>query len=193
MDRIAELSAIIERYDLNSHPFYTDWRAGTLPVEKLRTYASEYGDFVGTIDQGWETLCMGHYADEEREHELMWGDFQAELGAKSNGDKAETAILVTAAEKLFADRATAVGALYSFEAQQPNTSRTKLEGLNEHYSFSDQGKEYFRVHADDFNEVEDLKKVVAAMTDEEFARTKTACGIVCAAMWGALDGVYYTN
>lgn len=193
MDRISELDAIVTGYDLNTHPFYTDWRAGTLPKEKLQDYSSEYGAFVGTIAAGWDTIGETHYADEERVHERLWADFRSELKGKSVASKPETFVLVTAAESLFAQPATAVGALYAFEAQQPITSRTKLEGLNEHYPMSDDAKEYFKVHADDFNEAEDLRTMVAKMSDEEFARTKTACGVVCAAMWGALDGVYYAS
>jgi hypothetical protein len=31
------------------------------------------------------------------------------------------------------------------------------------------------------------------MSDAEFARAKTACAVVCAAMFGALDGIYYAD
>ncbi len=192
MDRIAELDSIVAHYDLNTHPFYTDWRAGTLPVEKLKVYSSEYGAFVATIAEGWETLGEQHYAAEERVHEQLWAEFRHELGGEGRAKKPETFVLVTAAESLFAQPATAAGALYAFEAQQPITSKTKLDGLDEHYSMSDEAKEYFRVHADDFNEAEDLRVAIGKMSDEDFARTKTACSTVCSAMWGALDGVYYS-
>gem|GEM_PF-5515285 len=69
-------------------------------------------------------------------------------------------------------------------------SKAKLDGLNEHYSVAEEGKEYFKVHADDIAEVELLKKYVEALGDEEFARAKTACAIVCSSMYGALDGIY---
>src|SRR5258708_23168728 len=38
--------------------------------------------------------------------------------------------------------------LYVIEASQPEISRTKLEGLAEHYGYSEEGPagEYFRVH-----------------------------------------------
>ena len=29
--RIEELDVIVRQFDLNEHPFYTEWRAGTLP------------------------------------------------------------------------------------------------------------------------------------------------------------------
>ncbi len=192
MNRVAELDVIIAQYDLNAHPFYQDWRMGTLPSSKLQAYASEYGRFVATIAKGWETLGEAHYAEEEREHEVLWGDFKSDLNAQTVAANPQTATLVAAADSLFGSKATAVGALYAFEAQQPHTSRSKLDGLNEHYtSISEKGKEYFRVHADDVAEAELLRKTAATMSDAEFAQTRTACSVVCASMWAALDGVYY--
>jgi pyrroloquinoline-quinone synthase len=192
MNRTEELNAIVAQYDLNAHPFYQDWRMGTLPSEKLSTYATEYGHFVATIAKGWETLGEAHYAEEEREHEVLWGDFKVDVAAKDNETLPQTATLVAAANSLFGKSATAVGALYAFEAQQPHTSRSKLDGLNEHYSsISEKGKEYFRVHADDVAEAELLRQSADKMSDAEFAQTKTACAVVCASMWAALDGVYY--
>ncbi len=190
--RIAELDAIIQRHDLNQHAFYQDWRSGTLPMEKLADYAGEYGRFVATIDRGWDTLGFGNYAQEEREHVVMWGDFKKELDNPAGGNHPQTDVLVHTASKLFGTKAEAVGALYAFEAQQPYTAQSKLEGLKEHYpQFSEVGREYFRVHASDFNEIEDLRKVVEAMSEEEFQRAKSACEMVCTAMWGALDGIYF--
>lgn len=192
MNRIEELNQIIAQFDLNQHPFYADWRMGTLPTEKLRDYAGEYGRFVGTIAQGWDTLGETHYAEEERVHEKLWEGFQSEVNFTSLTNRPQTEVLVTAASKNFESKPEAVGALFAFEAQQPNTAQTKLDGLIEHYpQFTDTGKEYFRVHANDFKEVEDLKKIVATMSDQDFARAKTACAVVCASMWGALDGIYY--
>jgi len=191
MDRISEINAIVERFDLNKHPFYQEWRAGTLPQAKLTDYAGEYGQFVATIAKGWETLGESRYAAEEREHEVLWDDFKAEVGCQNLTNRPQTQTLVGAANNLFTTKPEAVGALYAFEVQQPHTAQSKLDGLNEHYSLTEKGKEYFRVHASDFNEVEDLKGHIASLTDEEFARTKTACALLCAAMWSGLDGVYY--
>ena len=193
MTRVEQLDAIVAQFDLNTHPFYQAWRMGTLPTDKLETYAAEYGDFVATIAEGWDTIGETHYANEEREHEILWSHFKEGLGVNGAGTLPTTNVLATAARGLFEAPATAVGALYAFEAQQPNTSQSKLDGLNEHYSLSDKAKEYFVVHASDFNEAEDLRGYVNRQSDEEFAQTKAACAVVCAAMWSALDGVYYAR
>ncbi len=191
MSRVAELEAIIALYDLNTHPFYQEWRAGTLPLTKLVDYSGEYGLFISTIAAGWDTIGEPVYANEEREHEVLWDDFRGALGFETLSLRVQTDTLVTAARNLFSKKVEAVGALFAFEAQQPNTAQSKLDGINEHYPLSEEGKRYFVVHASDYAEVEDLKSHIAAMSDEEFARTKTACGILSAAMWGALDGIYY--
>lgn len=191
MDRIAQLDAIIAQFDLNTHPFYQDWRMGTLPVEKLRDYAGEYARFVDTIDEGWDCIGETQYANEERVHEELWAQFQIALGQPAESKRPGTQTLVTAARNAFKSAPEAVGGLYAFEAQQPNTSKSKLDGLREHYSVGEKGEEYFLVHASDFAEAEALRGYVAKMSDAEFARAKTTCAVVCAAMFGALDGVYY--
>ncbi|CAN5588901.1 N/A [soil metagenome] len=190
MDRTAQLDAIVAEYDLNKHPFYQDWRMGTLPTAKLADYAGEYGRFVATIAQGWETTGHPHYAEEEREHELFWADFMRELKVDHLSNRPETEALVSAAHRLFATKPEAIGALYSFEAQQPHTSRSKLDGLNEHYALSDKAKHYFVVHADDVAEAEELRTRAAELSDTEFEATQSACRELCQAMWKALDGVY---
>ncbi len=190
MDRIAQLDAIVAQFNLNAHPFYQAWRMGTLPVEKLADYAGEYGRFVATIAEGWDTLGETKYAEEERYHEELWADFKAELGVTQLSNRLHTETLVNAAQNLFKTKPEAIGALYAFEAQQPFTSQSKLDGLNEHYTFSEKGKKYFEVHANDVQEVEDLKGYVVALSDDEFERTKNACALLCAAMLGGLDGVY---
>lgn len=190
MNRIEELDALVKLFDLNAHPFYQDWRMGTLPVENLRDYAAEYGRFVGTIAEGWETIGQSHYAEEERFHERLWADFQLEIGAAASKGRPTTEALVQVAKNNFKTPAQAIGALYAFEAQQPVTSQSKYDGLTEHYGTSEKGKEYFKVHAGDIAEIELLREMVAGLSDSEFRQAKHACAAVCAAMLGALDGVY---
>mgnify|MGYP000850458140 CR=1 FL=1 len=191
--RVQELDAIVDQFDLNRHPFYQDWRMGTLPVEKLKDYAGEYGQFVGTIAEGWETLGETHYAEEEREHEVLWSDFKSAIQADKVSSRPSTATLVSAAKNAFSAPATALGALYAFEAQQPHTSQVKLDGLIEHYTVSEAGQKYFKVHANDIAERDLLRERAAKMTGAEFAQTKIACALLGAAMWSALDGVYYAE
>ena len=55
--RIQELDAIVRQFDLNQHPFYQDWRAGTLPVQRLAEYADEWAPFIAVL----ETVVEQHH------------------------------------------------------------------------------------------------------------------------------------
>lgn len=191
MNRIQQIDAIVSQFDLNQHPFYQAWVMGTLPAGKLRDYAMEYARFVDTIDEGWDRIGETQYAEEERVHEKLWADFQKSIDAAIASSRPQTDTLVAAARNAFTLEPEAVGALYAFEAQQPYTSKSKLDGLEAHYSVSAEGKEYFRIHAEDFAEAESLRERMKTMSDEDFLRAKSACAVVCSAMWSALDGVYY--
>src|SRR5437016_1922957 len=79
MTRVEQLDAIVKQFELNGHPFYTEWKSGTLPAPMLAVYADQYKHFVGTIAEGWETLGETFYAEEEREHEVLWNDFRTAL------------------------------------------------------------------------------------------------------------------
>ena len=190
MNALSEFNAIIKKYDLNNHPFYQEWKEGTLPVSRLAAYAGEYSHFVATIASGWEALGETKIADEERHHEKLWAKFQKSLNASGAMKNHETMRLVSVAKAAFASPASAAGALYAFEAQQPNTSKTKLDGLDQHYCLPDKAKEYFAVHADDVAEAEILACYIKRLNKKDQAEAKKACKVVCEAMWGALDGVY---
>src|ERR1043166_2179528 len=129
MTRVEQLDAIVKQFELNGHPFYQEWKMGTLPAWMLAIYADQYSHFVGTIADGWETLGEDFYADEEREHEGLWSNFKTAVGARDSGISPSTDILVNASSNLFKTKPEAIGALYAFEAQQPYTSRAKLDGL----------------------------------------------------------------
>jgi pyrroloquinoline-quinone synthase len=66
------LDSTLEKWDLLKHPFYQSWSAGTLPVEALKVYASEYGAFINILTVGWQTLDDPETAKEEQEHAELW-------------------------------------------------------------------------------------------------------------------------
>lgn len=188
---ISDLDAIVARYDLNQHPFYRAWRAGTLPASALRAYAADYAPFIATIEAGWRSLGDDVHASEEGEHARLWERFRDDLGAPTATDRApntRAAALVDHARRAFAGPTTALGALYAFEAQQPSTARSKLEGLRQHYGFSDTQAAYFRLHADDYGERDWLAQRAGRLPAAELATAREACEQTCRAMWAALDG-----
>ena len=193
--RISELDAIVRQFDLNEHPFYTEWRAGTLPIERLSEYADEWAPFIGIVDAGWERIGYPEYAAEEREHDALWSRFRAALRADRAMTLPQSRTLLAVGENAFASVPEALGALYSFEVQQPATASSKLAGLREHYAgtVDADAQRYFVEHAVETHEPAMLAARIEALSDGEFARAKTACALFSAAAWGALDGVYYTD
>jgi pyrroloquinoline-quinone synthase len=185
------LDDIVSLHDLNEHPFYLAWRAGTLPREALAVYAMDYAPFIGAVEKGWRTLGDVNHAVIEREHGRLWDDFRAGLGGPElpihGGHQAQ--FLAAYAQRAFADPVTAIGALYAFEAQQPRTARSKLDGLVQHYALPEAATAYFRAHADDYGEKDQLSLRAAALRPDELLCAEDACERTCRAMWGALDGV----
>jgi pyrroloquinoline-quinone synthase len=184
-----ELDTIVAQHDLNQHPFYRAWRAGTLPRPKLAAYASEYAPFIAAIEIGWRSVGNEGHADTEKEHARLWGAFREALGPASEPRCPEARALVEQMEGMFADPVESVGALYAFEAQQPSTSRSKLDGLRAHYAIDDGATAYFRIHADDYGEREELRGLASRLTASDGARARDACERACRAMWSALSGI----
>jgi pyrroloquinoline-quinone synthase len=193
--RIDELDAIVRQFDLNEHPFYQDWRAGTLPIERLAEYADEWAPFIAAVDRGWERIGYPDYAAEEREHDVLWGRFRSALGATGTMARPQSATLLAVGEHAFASVPESLGTLYSFEVQQPATASSKLAGLREHYAgtVDADAQQYFVEHAVETDEPAMLASLIDGLSEREFARARTACAVYSAAAWGALDGVYYTD
>lgn len=189
MSTVLELDTTIAAHDLNQHPFYRAWREGTLPRETLARYAAEYGRFIATLPDGWAALGYGAHAEEERHHAELWNQFKNALAARADAC-AEVDALVAETSNAFASRATAIGALYAFEAQQPATSKSKLDGLRAHYDVGAAGEAYFALHADDYGERDTLGGEMMKLAPADRALAVAACERTCRAMWRALDGVY---
>jgi pyrroloquinoline-quinone synthase len=186
-----QLDIVLEKWNLLNHPFYQAWSAGTLPVEALKAYASEYGAFIETLPQGWETLQDGDTAEEEREHVRMWNTFASALGTRVGTPKiAQTKALVVSSQKLFASWATALGALYAFEVQQPRTAKSKLDGLKAHYSLPAEAEPYFEVHSKNWHESEKILKQINSLAEGERAQAIAACAEMGESLWNALTGIY---
>jgi pyrroloquinoline quinone (PQQ) biosynthesis protein C len=188
---LESLDLAIGEYRLLDHPFYRSWRAGTLPEAALRTYAEEYGALIAAIDAGWETVGESAHAAEERRHAALWDRFAGRLGtAIGTPQVPQAAAMLATAQRLFSEPETAWGALYAFEAQQPATAAEKLEGLVAHYGFTVDAPEaeYFRVHAADYHEADQIVAALDGYGGEGPA--VTACAEMAAALWDALTGIH---
>ena len=191
MDFKQVLDNKIADYNLLNHPFYQAWSAGELPVDALRSYAREYGAFISTIPKGWETLDDAETADEETEHIDMWADFADGLDtAVSEAQIPQVKALLETADDLFSEPATALGALYAFEAQQPATAQSKLAGLQEFYQLPETVELYFETHLHNEHEAEKLLEWIGALPSESHTTVVQACEQMSAALWNALTGIH---
>jgi len=188
---IASLDAYVHAHRLLDHPFYQRWSAGTLPVASLIAYAQEYGQFVRALPTAWTTLGDEETEHEEHEHAEAWDKFAIALGTSvgNTPQRHETQALIATASRLFAEPATAAGALYAFEVQQPETATSKLDGLQKYYSVGEPGHEYFRLHTANHHEAEKLRKRIAAMTPAEQEAAAEGCREMALALYNALSGL----
>ena len=188
----SRLDETLSERNLLEHPFYQAWNAGTLPVDALRTYASEYGAFIRMLPTGWETLGDRETAAEEHEHAEMWDTFAAALGTRVTGATsiAEVTTLTQTAAKLFSRPATALGGLYAFEAQQPATAQSKLDGLKKHYSLPVEVEPYFEVHSHNEQEAQKILAQIEALPPAEQEQAWQACAQMAQGLWDALSGIY---
>jgi len=185
------LDSILEKWDLLKHPFYQAWSAGTLPVEALKVYASEYGAFINTLADGWTTLEDPETAREEEEHAELWEQFATALETQVSTPKiTQTNELVRTAKELFNSPAATLGAMYAFEAQQPATAKSKLDGLKTHYSLPGEVEPYFEVHSSNWHESEKILASVDKLSPEEQAQVEEACGVMAEALWNTLTGIH---
>ena len=188
-----QLNQSISRWSLLDSEFYQAWNAGTLPVEALATYAREYGAFISRIAGGWSAHGDEVTAVQEREHAELWRRFARALGTDIGSTKTPAvAELLQVAEHRFSDSVESLGALYAFEAQQPATSKSKLEGLRRHYNVDPNAERYFVVHAEDEDEPALLLGRMQSLSGADQARAAAACEQMAQALRGALDGLYET-
>ena len=191
MDFKQALDSKIADYNLLNHPFYQAWSAGELPVEALRAYAREYGAFIATIPEGWETLDDTEIAAEEIEHIDLWADFAAGLDTAVNEAQIpQVKTLMETAHELFAEPTTAIGALYAFEAQQPATSQSKLTGLKAFYQLPESVEPYFETHSHNDHEVEKLLERISTLPSNSHTTVVEACEQMSVALWDALTGIH---
>ncbi|GMV35092.1 MAG: hypothetical protein DCC59_08905 [Chloroflexi bacterium] len=185
------LDSILERWNLLKHPFYQAWSAGELPVEALQVYAREYGNFIETLPLGWQTLNDPETAQEEREHAELWKDFTAAVGGSSGDASLDQSVRLTkASEELFSSPASALGALYAFEAQQPATAKSKLDGLRERYRFPQAVEPYFEVHSANGHEAEKVLRRLNDLPADEREVALAACERMAESLWDALTGIH---
>jgi pyrroloquinoline-quinone synthase len=216
---IKELNEVISEKSLLKHPFYQKWNEGTLTKQELQEYAKQYYHFVKHFprfvscvhsncdDRKTRDMLMENLADEEgfktgmKNHPELWLDFTRSLGltdeeVKSAAPIREVEDLVDGLYELTrsSDYELGLAALYAYESQVPEISRTKIDGLKQFYNIdSAEAVEFFKVHeeADVYHSKDELNAILEkCKTDKDGKRVLNTVDESAALMWNFLDGVY---
>lgn len=202
----------LDSLHLLKHPFYESWNEGSLSLQALQTYAKEYYHHVAAFPRyisGIHSLCpnlkmrqvlLGNLIEEEQgdeNHPELWQRFAEGLGvARSelceNAQIKETRELVDGYFDIVkSDFAAGLGALYAYERQTPEVSKSKIEGLKKHYSINDERSlKFFTVHmeADEWHS-EECANLIADLSEEEQEKVMQGAKKGAKLLWSFLDGI----
>jgi pyrroloquinoline-quinone synthase len=206
VDFFDRLEAVRERWNVLEHPFYQRWSSGELSREEIGFYAGEYRHAVVALAAALESTAedadpaarpvIAEHAAEEAEHVELWDRFAEAAGAELEHEpRPETAVC---AESWTSGRDALEGlvAAYTIESGQPEISRTKLEGLVDHYGFEPgPTTEYFSLHAelDDEHAAQSRELIEERLADADLDRLLRVAEAVLRGNWELLDGVERAN
>jgi pyrroloquinoline-quinone synthase len=218
---VTEINDKISSKSLLNHPFYQKWNEGTLTQEMLKEYAKQYYHFVKHFprfvscvhsncdDFKTREMLMANLADEEgyksefKNHPALWMDFAKSLGlteeeVRNTTPLRETEYLVDGMYELSRSNESQLGiaALYAYESQVHEISKTKIDGLNKFYGINKpEDIAYFTVHEefDVYHSKEELDAIIeSCKTEEDQKRVVTTVDEAAALQWNFLDGIYNT-
>jgi pyrroloquinoline-quinone synthase len=158
----------ISKRSLLNHRFYTLWKEGKLTLNHLRSYSKEYFQLVKAVPQLVYNIhrnlqnsspnneyvqAVKNTQSEEYQHIEPWIKFAQSLGIEKRelleyegNDQVNLAIenLQNLCNSSISEGAAA---MYSFEKELPQISKTKIEGLTRFYNISsDEDITYFKIH-----------------------------------------------
>ncbi len=151
------------KHKLLEHPFYKLWNKGEITKDQLSKYSYAYLELVEQIPVLWAQSVKGLNAEspdskkvilEESSHIPMWNQFKSKLHCEnypSMKDVNEELSKMNPSELL--------GAIHSFEIQQPEVAKTKKEGLLNHYGFREEDTIYFGEHMNEAEHIEFGKSI----------------------------------
>ena len=212
MKFIETLNLELDNWHLLKHPFYQSWNSGTLSRETLQTYAKEYYHHVAAFpryvsgihfqcdDIKTRQVLLGNLIEEEQgpeNHPELWKRFAEGLGVTQSALEAkaelkETNELVEGYYDLVkSDFARGLGALYAYERQTPEVSKSKIDGLKKYYGLSDERSlQFFNVHikADEWHS-EECGNLIEKLDDNAKQRAKVGAVAGAKLLWNFLSGM----
>jgi len=154
----------VDKRSLLRHPFYKMWSNGELSIDHLQGYSLEYFQLVKMVPELVNNVLvkMGESKlrsivedskKEEESHVKPWIRFASSLGVKrkdllnhvcDENTKEAVSSLVDLTRNSLDE---AICAMYAYEMDLPNISRSKIEGLNKFYNLSSSdSRNYFEIH-----------------------------------------------
>lgn len=213
-----KLDEIVRDRHMLQHPFYIMWNEGQLTVDMLREYAKEYyhqvhffptyvsATHANCDDMEVRQMLLENLLEEEQgpnNHPELWLRFAETLGATREEianrrflphTRASVRILKDLARRN--NPAEGLAALYAYEAQIPEISTTKIDGLKKWYDLdTPNALEFFAVHehADEIHRKVTREALVRlCVNDDQKKAALDAAREAADAFNLLLDGVYTT-
>src|SRR5206468_1517005 len=148
---IYKIDQEVEKKSLLKHPFYKMWSNGELSLNQLQGYSLEYFQLVKVVPEMVNNIKLKMQGSklksiieeshkEESSHIDPWIRFATSLGVQKQdllnyvcGENTKNAVssLVELTEDSIDE---GICAMYAYELDLPNISRSKIEGLHEYYN-----------------------------------------------------------
>ena len=202
MEVIQRIDLVREHWNVLKHPFYTRWSDGELTREEIAFYAGEYRHAVVALADATAATARAaeptvraqiqEHAAEEAEHIHLWDAFALAVGADLDHEPAAETAECAAAWTAAGDALEGLVVLYAIESAQPAISRTKLEGLVEHYGLGEgPATEYFSLHAerDHVHAAQSRELLEGGLDGADEDRLVAVAESALRGNWTLLDGV----
>ena len=154
----------VDKRSLLKHPFYKMWSNGELNIDHLQGYSMEYFQLVKVVPELVNNIMLKMGESKQRStveeslkdevsHIEPWMRFATSLGVKKKDllnhvcDENTNRAVSSLVELTRYSLDEAVCAMYAYELDLPNISKTKIEGLNKFYNLSSSDStNYFEIH-----------------------------------------------
>ena len=213
MQIVSRLNEILAERHLLKHMWYQAWSKGELTIDQLQDYSAQYYNQVQSFPRfisRVHTACpeiearkvlLENLVDEEihgTDHPALWMQFANGMGTSrervlNDMPLPETQFMVNKFYEL-AERDWRDGlcALYAYEYQVPEVSKSKIDGLKKHYGMTDPAHyQYFSVHIEADREHAAAERALLDhyVNGTNAEKVDRSVGRVLDALWDMLSGV----